>query len=491
MSLQPPQRRSLGTIVLAAPSLLFLLAAAALMLMGATRRQTVMLAALTAGGDNGQRKSHDKVRLTTRTALADLRRRVEDLEQRLAAAGHGGANATALSCRDLMRRPNSPFREGEFLTDASTPYRWRPRPDGSREFDLDSAGAAPCALHRYSAQEARRCLAGKHISMIGCSVTRFQYMSLAYLVENGRYPPRFVDADAEQQGQSSNNVCQEPGPKGPFFDWLGGGKDGGPYNGRMECSCNRDMVPNVEGWTCNRTHCSSEHFMYASAPDPPTGGNQRVLMSYFGEFGWGDAPRPIMGFEFAGCSYNGTCRRDDSVLGAIRDRMARDDYDFDEPLEDALDPEKGGFLTRIAPPVDIAVYNRGVWGQLPVERAEKVLGLLRNWVTRSSSSPSGNNNGRDGRCIFKTTASSSRSVANEHDQTVLRQAAYDASCSVFNLAHVTKDFGRLFVDRPGRYNPAVATERDSVYSDTVHFKPWVYEELNNLLLNYLCNADGP
>jgi hypothetical protein len=31
-------------------------------------------------------------------------------------------------------------------------------------------------------------------------------------------------------------------------------------------------------------------------------------------------------------------------------------------------------------------------------------------------------------------------------------------------------------------------ERDTILWDDVHFQPWVNEELNNLLLNMLCNA---
>jgi hypothetical protein len=31
-------------------------------------------------------------------------------------------------------------------------------------------------------------------------------------------------------------------------------------------------------------------------------------------------------------------------------------------------------------------------------------------------------------------------------------------------------------------------EYTNVFWDSVHYQPWVYEELNNVMLNVLCNA---
>ena len=74
---------------------------------------------------------------------------------------------------------------GEFLT--STPVNWILRVDGSREVQL----AKKCHLHRYTANETRKCLANTHIMMIGDSITRYQMLSLAHFLHVGRYPKRF------------------------------------------------------------------------------------------------------------------------------------------------------------------------------------------------------------------------------------------------------------------------------------------------------------
>ena len=75
--------------------------------------------------------------------------------------------------------------DGAFLTASS--HQWTPRVDGSRQFDLTET----CHLHRYTPDQARHCLAGQHVNMIGDSVTRFQFLSFAYMIHHAHYPPRF------------------------------------------------------------------------------------------------------------------------------------------------------------------------------------------------------------------------------------------------------------------------------------------------------------
>jgi hypothetical protein len=45
-----------------------------------------------------------------------------------------------------------------------------------------------CALRRFTPAEARKCLAGRPLVVIGDSLSRYQYMSLIYFLEFGAYP---------------------------------------------------------------------------------------------------------------------------------------------------------------------------------------------------------------------------------------------------------------------------------------------------------------
>ena len=49
--------------------------------------------------------------------------------------------------------------------------------------------------------------------------------------------------------------------------------------------------------------------------------------------------------------------------------------------------------------------------------------------------------------------------------------------------HLTEEFGALKAPGRNRTHPSA-----SVFVDHVHYQPWVYEELNNILLNVLCNG---
>jgi hypothetical protein len=64
-----------------------------------------------------------------------------------------------------------------------------------------------------------------------------------------------------------------------------------------------------------------------------------------------------------------------------------------------------------------------------------------------------------------------------HEDGPVRKAATDAGCNFYDVGHVTEEFGHM-----------KSPEHDAgVFWDGSHYVPWVYEELNNLLLNILCN----
>ena len=84
------------------------------------------------------------------------------------------------TCEKLMNTFPS-LRDGAFLTRGTTTVEWKMRHDGSRELTLPNT----CRLKRYTAQDARLCLQHRHLAMVGDSLTRYQYLSFMFFIENG------------------------------------------------------------------------------------------------------------------------------------------------------------------------------------------------------------------------------------------------------------------------------------------------------------------
>jgi hypothetical protein len=450
------------------------------------------------------------------------------------------------ACDELMQRPDSVFRDGTFLTSHATPVHWAPRADGSRQLELRDV----CRLKRYTSTEANRCLAGKHLSMIGDSLTRYLHLSLAFLLERGTFPPRFRRPPAPQQpcrhvdeagrpscssyGDATPNICVEFewGSWDEYYGSLGGGgpaingSTGGVLNGRMECRSHR---PSGQGETNDNT-------LYVN-------GGSRATLSFAFEVGWGDVPKPLRGYYFSNCSSEGSCRRTFQDAATIANRTRHGDYDWEQTFPEAID--RNGTLRTVLPtPPDYAIYNRGVWGQLPEARARRIMPLLKDWVSGGAGdgdSGPGDGSGTRGRCFFRSTTAHYQSLSHGHlrnEHLKVRPHAHRAGCSYLDYAHLTEPFAALDWDEH-LHHPA-STERKSVFVDAVrtsefgpspvdpidlsngalapcltrswlgassmmmrssysrsapslvifgqvHFQPWVYEELNQMLLNVLCN----
>lgn len=128
------------------------------------------------------------------------------------------------TCIELMNAKGSPYQDGSFLTRHTIPVTWEPRVDGSRELQHSM-----CTLHRYSAEEAQECLAGKHLFMAGDSLTRYQYLSLATFLHKKKYPPRFGvgKPDCKHINEHGEEVCSPKDEPNICMegDWRGGPKD--------------------------------------------------------------------------------------------------------------------------------------------------------------------------------------------------------------------------------------------------------------------------
>jgi hypothetical protein len=257
-------------------------------------------------------------------------------------------------CDELMRQPSSPFRDGAFLASHTTPIRWVPRRDGSRQLELTEI----CRLKRYTAQEANTCLANKHVSMIGDSITRYQYLSLAYLLEHGQFPPRFARTSSKKAAchhvdefgypacspSNEPNICVESDWNGwdAYYSSLCGSTDGGILNGRMECHSYRVKKAGQQ------LECH-ENAMY-------TNSDSRAVLSFSFETGWGNNQEaPLYGFYYTNCSYSGTCRRTSSDADRIQNRTLRGDYDWRQPFPEAVG--RNGSLRSVLPKPDYALVR--------------------------------------------------------------------------------------------------------------------------------------
>jgi hypothetical protein len=262
-----------------------------------------------------------------------------------------------------------------------------------------------------------------------------------------------------------------PGQEDPWKDFhsaIGGGTDGGIFNGRFECACARrtQYQDNI-----------TENFLYVSERERTGGG--RVTMSFVNEIGWNQDAAPIHGWNFSNCSYEGTCRMSSNESERLLARNIAEEFDFREPLHQAL---RNGTLRRILPSADIVLYNRGLWNLLTPEGAVAIMQLVKAWAG-------------EGRCFYKTTTGCVKTFYGfrEHEINTMREPTFNAGCGFFDVAHLTKEFSWLMYRHPfppKEENGTISNSREwgDVFWDSVHYMPWVYEELNNIFLNILCNV---
>jgi hypothetical protein len=398
-------------------------------------------------------------------------------------------HSSVLSCRELMALPTPFFSSGEFLTHPTLPHAWVPRADGSREFQHGL-----CKIHRYTADEAKQCLIGKHVNIIGDSVSRYGANSLAYFIENNRWPQRFgfevpYCRRFDENGTAVCSTEEDPNltwernflhsryiPEGLdgweyFMAKIGGWTDGGIFNGRLECNCAGNELENWM-YVTPELKIASNH---ANADDKFA---NRVVISVNVEKGWLKAD-PLHGFNYSGCAVTGTCRYNQTDSKYWKDRVWAGDVDWKQDLLDFLSPNRA--IASQLPPVDIVMYNRGIWGILPPERSQQIFPLLYNYSGRDS-----------GQCFFRTTVSAQKRGSEIE---YVRSHALASNCSFFDFAGIAENFvelqGRMEIHR-GDENWTMITpqedERYSVFTDDNHYQPWVYEEFNNLWLNVLCNT---
>lgn len=152
------------------------------------------------------------------------------------------------------------------------------------------------------------------------------------------------------------------------------------------------------------------------------------------------------------------------------DRARAKDWDWNITL---MDPAKGGFATlkRLFGKIDISLYNRGNWNQMTQPMTKDLMTQFSFLATEQ--------------CFYKSTTNSPRTRIRPYMRPLIEMdrvfaETKNAGCGYLDYAHVTSAFEHYAVN----HDP----EFQNIFLDVVHYLPWVYEELNNLLLNVLCNA---
>ena len=264
------------------------------------------------------------------------------------------------------------------------------------------------------------------------------------------------------------NVCAkvgwiQSGGWASYHQNLGGGTDGGVYRGRME-----SQVVGAEPNGQSMQYISSEE-------------DGRTKLSFVSELGW-FGTEPFTGWKFTGCAHNASCRYTDERYEHNLKRHKANDFDYNyTSITEAFGSYGTSFRDQYLD-TTYAFYNRGLWGQIQEEKAKKMMASLHD-IT-------GGNEKQFNRCFFKSTTGCERSrdinlVNMEYGP--VRKASYAAGCEYFDVSHLTDEFSMmLFLLPPPPRN--LMFEFRTIFWDSVHYQPWVYEELSNVLLNVLCNA---
>jgi hypothetical protein len=405
------------------------------------------------------------------------------------------------TCQELMQQNkpstdrnssiDSPFADGSFLTSITTPVVWKRRLDGSGELTLPST----CRLKKYTAREAGQCLKNKNLLFVGDSLTRYQYLSLAYFMEHKKWPPRFQALDpCNRVDEYGNETCSKPnepnvcaegdwnkvGGWAPYIQTLGGSTDGGIFHGRMESQSVRTSPYSVE----NMQYITSEE-------------DGRTKLSLISEVGWFGTER-FVGWKFTGCAHNASCRYTPEQYEDNLKRYEADEFDWNYPLiTDAFGPN-GTLFREQHSDHNYVFYNRGLWGQIQEDKAKKMMESLHNITstrTRTSIRTGGNEHeNQNNRCFFRSTTGCQRTRENDlasWEYGSIRNASYAAGCEYLDIAHLTKEFSTMVYEHEDDEHEEDEDEEfkyTNVFWDSVHYQPWVYEELNNVMLNVLCNA---
>ena len=429
-------------------------------------------------------------------------------------------------CTEVKKYPGK--SNGAFIT--RDPGHWRYLSDGSMTYEV-----ATCTLKRFTAPEARRCLANHHTLMIGDSLMRYQYLGLAFFIEHGRWPSRFAMAnsqigenpskDCKHFDIAGNPTCSPPGLPSIVSenDWAnvyGHATDkswrymhqfigGDGMNGRVECQCARSVaekstevmfyerkfqepaIMRTSSNVASNGKKSTEDTSLSASSNIDRDASNRVRLSFLSNLG--DLKVHMWNRTF--CEQTGSCNLTAESWYKLQDKANSESWDIHDSLQNVI----SNYLPKVMPDVDIALFNTGLWGGGGDPRWIKdimqrlfayVHGVDYNKGPNAKPEPGKE---KSGRCYWKGMSPAWSTDANGYPDTFAtkdnanRQVAYEAGCGVFDVRHITKQFASFqWMGDLGRASCCGEKEMMSVYFDAAHFQPWVNEELNQILLNQLC-----
>ena len=164
---------------------------------------------------------------------------------------------------------------------------------GLRRLELHRDGAP---LRSWSAAEARQCLSGRPVYMVGDSTMRYQYMSLAYFLEWGVWPERCTRAHGNDHPAS----IVRRGDFGNWSDYFAATER--MYRGHMLCDCHIEQPATLSSASGNDASAAAPAKRPGTAPTPtPSCYRGRVEERRYSHAG------ALLHFEWAiaGCSRSG------------------------------------------------------------------------------------------------------------------------------------------------------------------------------------------
>jgi hypothetical protein len=361
---------------------------------------------------------------------------------------------------------------------SSSKGTWTRLADRTFQYNLED-----CDLRDFTHAEASKCLSNKHIFFVGDSLTRYQYLSLVHFISNGNWADRktVYSYDGCHPGEECTwdkfhtrgdpNILREPD-----FDKRYQLREDGKwkvkylreselFKGNELCDCwdgNSTMSSSIEKNIENRYYVLD---------------NLNLRVSFFKKLG-----------TIQMHAHNLISLAPTLLTPKKYDSNAYDQWPYDwfpKNISEAVE----GILQKNPQRKEqtaVLLWNDGIWGSESPE-------IIRDNLERLASIV-----GADGQVLYKTTTVTHLASHEEAGWKNVDKAAREvvqkliskwvgsypgrtaggSRVGLYDAAQATSDFARL--------KDKTTTEYTEHYWDAVHYQPWVYNELNKLLLNQIC-----
>ena len=303
---------------------------------------------------------------------------------------------------------------------------WSLGPDNAPRFDLEQ-----CRLRRPSPCEVQRCLSSQSILFVGDSLTRYNYLSLIYFLSHGSWP----DLLGGRPEQPSPVVQPEHASWAHFYQ-----SSNATYGGREHCSCfrNASLTTERRHFYDSRSDITARFFYY-----PVNASLQRSFQEVADEWRHGSTEA-------------GSGSRRERYTYTVHSHQPKlcSDFAHDSCYYPAGAPYR---------PVSVLVANVGIW-QFGRTADPHFFERIR------AALPAG----LPLRAIWKL-------ATPRDDGSETKAGATDIAARVFSSA------GAVRWQLMDLFSLVNQTGAHRAYVDAWHFRPFVYQEMNVLLLNMLCD----